>query len=76
MDMVLLKDSVNLDYNALINKDSKYTQEIFKLSYIDTILGPMVAIADEKNLYLLEFADRRGLEKEIERLRVKQKACF
>lgn len=49
---------------------------IFKLSYVDTVLGPMVAIADEKNLYLLEFADRRGLEKEIERLRIKQKAAI
>jgi len=37
--------------------------------WIDTPLGPMVSIVDENFLYLLEFADRRGLEREIERLR-------
>ena len=38
-------------------------------SWLDTPLGPMIAIVDENYLYLLEFVDRRGLEKEIERLR-------
>ena len=42
---------------------------ILKASWLDTRLGPMIAIADEKALYLLEFLDRRGLEREIERLR-------
>ncbi|MEI6147382.1 MAG: methylated-DNA--[protein]-cysteine S-methyltransferase [Methylococcales bacterium] len=37
-------------------------------SWLDTPLGPMVAIADESMLYLLEFASRKGLEKEFERL--------
>ena len=36
----------------------------------------MIAISDDKSLYLLEFADRRGLEKEIERLRHKQKSAI
>lgn len=40
-----------------------------KAAWLDTKLGPMVAIADEKSLYLLEFVDRRGLELEVERLR-------
>lgn len=40
-------------------------------SWIDTPLGPMLAIADEKALYLLEFINRRGLEKEVERFRKK-----
>ncbi|AFB23808.1 methylated-DNA--protein-cysteine methyltransferase [Rickettsia rickettsii str. Arizona] len=31
----------------------------------------MLAISDEKLLYLLEFVDRRGLERELERLRIK-----
>lgn len=48
-------------------------QDILKASWIDTPLGPMVAIATDKFLYLLEFVDRRGLEKEIERLRKKTK---
>ncbi|RUR13179.1 bifunctional transcriptional activator/DNA repair enzyme AdaA [Legionella sp. km772] len=40
-------------------------------AWIDTPLGPMIAIVDHSYLYLLEFIDRRGLENEIERLRVR-----
>lgn len=36
---------------------------MLKTSQIDTPLGPMVAIADDEVLYLLDFADRKGLEK-------------
>jgi AraC family transcriptional regulator of adaptative response/methylated-DNA-[protein]-cysteine methyltransferase len=45
-------------------------------SWLDTRLGPMIAIADEDALYLLEFVDRRGLEREVERLRQKMKAAI
>ena len=45
---------------------------VLKASWLDTPLGPMLAIADEKALYLLEFVERRGLEREIERLRAKK----
>lgn len=38
-------------------------------SWIDTNLGPMISIVDEDYLYLLEFVDRRGLEKEVETMR-------
>ena len=44
---------------------------LFKADWIDTPLGPMIAIGDEEALYLLEFVNRRGLEREIERLRQK-----
>jgi len=44
-----------------------------KACWIDTPLGPMLAVADDEALYLLEFVERRGLEKEIERLRKKMK---
>lgn len=47
-----------------------------KASWLDTRLGPMIAIADEEALYLLEFVDRRGLEREIERLRQKRKSAI
>ena len=50
--------------------------QILKASWLDTPLGPMVAIADEKALYLVEFVDRRGLEREIERLRQKTKSAI
>lgn len=45
------------------------TQNVLYAHWLDTRLGPMLAIADETVLYLLEFVDRRGLEREIERLR-------
>lgn len=45
-------------------------------SWLDTPLGPMIAIADDNVLYLLEFVDRRGLEREIERLRKQTKAAI
>ncbi|MBA4749602.1 MAG: bifunctional transcriptional activator/DNA repair protein Ada [Alphaproteobacteria bacterium] len=49
---------------------------LLKAAWIDTPLGPMMAISDEDALYLLEFVDRRGLEREIERLRQKTKAAI
>ena len=57
---------------------TKFDQQhtILKASWIDTKLGPMIAIADEASLYLLEFVDRRGLEREVERLRLKTKAAI
>ena len=36
--------------------------------WIDTALGPMVAVSDEKALYLLEFADRKALPTELKAL--------
>lgn len=48
---------------------------LLKAAWLDTPLGPMVAIGDEKYLYLLEFIDRRGLEREVERLRQKTKSA-
>lgn len=45
-----------------------------KSSYIDTPLGVMNAIADEKSLYFLEFSDHSGLEKKIEKLKLQVNA--
>lgn len=50
--------------------------KILNATWIDTKLGPMLAIADEQALYLLEFVDRRGLEREIERLRQRTKSAI
>ncbi len=47
---------------------------ILKSTLIDSPLGPMLAIGDEEELYLLEFIDRKGLKREIERLIVKTKS--
>ncbi|KPL58922.1 bifunctional transcriptional activator/DNA repair enzyme AdaA [Rossellomorea vietnamensis] len=49
---------------------------VLKTAWIDTKLGPMIGISDEKALYLLEFVDRRGLEREVERLRHKTKSAI
>ncbi len=43
---------------------------------LDTPLGSMLAISDEKLLYLLEFVDRRVLERAIERLRIKTESAI
>ncbi|MBX9621972.1 MAG: trifunctional transcriptional activator/DNA repair protein Ada/methylated-DNA--[protein]-cysteine S-methyltransferase [Alphaproteobacteria bacterium] len=47
-----------------------------KASWLDTRLGPMIAVGDEEALYLLEFVDRRGLEREVERLRKRTKSAI
>ncbi|MDG5471999.1 trifunctional transcriptional activator/DNA repair protein Ada/methylated-DNA--[protein]-cysteine S-methyltransferase [Jeotgalibacillus sp. ET6] len=49
--------------------------KILKASWIDTKLGSMLAIADDDALWLLEFVDRRGLEREVEKLRTKTKSA-
>lgn len=36
--------------------------------WIDTPLGAMLVLANDDGLYLLDFVDRRGLEREVERL--------
>jgi AraC family transcriptional regulator of adaptative response/methylated-DNA-[protein]-cysteine methyltransferase len=51
-------------------------RKILKASWLDTKLGPMIAIADDEALYLLEFVDRRGLEREVERLRERTKSAI
>ncbi len=49
--------------------------QILKAAWLDTTLGPMIAIADEEGLYLLEFIDRRGLEREVETFKKRLKAA-
>jgi AraC family transcriptional regulator of adaptative response/methylated-DNA-[protein]-cysteine methyltransferase len=45
-----------------------------KTIQIKTPLGPMVAVADEKALHFLGFVDGRGVERELEALRKRQKS--
>lgn len=65
-------------FSRLIGTAPSKSENSFILyaSWIDTKLGPMLAIASESALYLLEFVDRRGLEREIERLKRKTKAVI
>ncbi len=41
--------------------------------WLETPLGPMLAIADDGGIHVLDFVNRRGLEREIGRLRVRNK---
>ncbi|MBP1047544.1 bifunctional transcriptional activator/DNA repair protein Ada [Enterococcus sp. BWM-S5] len=58
-------------FTKIMGRKPKQSKELKVLSadWIDTELGPMMSVADDDYLYLLEFVDRRGLEREIERLR-------
>lgn len=49
---------------------------MLKTRPLETKLGSMVAISDDEALYLLEFAECRGLEREIERLKEKTKSLI
>ncbi len=44
---------------------------MLKSKKFDSPIGPMIAIADDQALYLLEFVERKGLDPEIERLEQK-----
>jgi AraC family transcriptional regulator of adaptative response/methylated-DNA-[protein]-cysteine methyltransferase len=55
---------------------TKGKQHTLCAEWIDTKLGPMIAMADDNALWLLEFTDRRGLEREIERMRKTQKIAI
>lgn len=52
------------------NNDEKYLLAL-TAAWLETPLGPMLAVGDEKLLYLLEFIDCKGLAHEINRLRQK-----
>lgn len=47
---------------------------ILKSAQFDSPLGPILAIANDEALYLLEFVDARGVAREVENLRLKTKA--
>lgn len=51
-------------------------KEEFYQALLDTPLGPMLAISDDDTLYLLEFVDRSGLEREVESLKSRTKAVI
>lgn len=50
--------------------------QLLTASWLDTPLGPMIAIADENSLYLLEFVEGKKLERNIEDLRLKTKSTI
>lgn len=70
------RDAFSKIIGSAPSKAQGHSQLILKTSWIDTLLGPMIAIGDDESLYLLEFADRRGIMKEIEQLRLKKKTAI
>lgn len=52
------------------------SRNYFFSRWIDTPIGPMLAIANSEGLALLEFVDRRGLENEIKRLCYRHKCTI
>ncbi|SLC86236.1 O-6-methylguanine DNA methyltransferase [Mycobacteroides abscessus subsp. abscessus] len=56
------------------NPPKKTTISIINANILSTPIGRMISLSDSNYLYLLEFMDRRGLEKEIEKLRNKHNA--
>lgn len=50
--------------------------EVLKVSWFDTRLGIMIAVSDDKGIYLLEFADIPSLERKLERLRFKARSAI
>lgn len=69
----MLKNTISKIMSATSNK---VQVNVLKSAWLETPLGPMVVIADEEGLYLLEFLERRGLEREIERLRERKSAAI
>ncbi len=49
---------------------------MLRADHIATPLGPMIAVCDKQALHLLEFADRKALPKELQRLRQHSKASI
>lgn len=56
------------------NPPKKTAISIINAHIFSTPLDNMISLTDAKYLYLLEFLDRRGLEREIEKLRIKHNA--
>jgi AraC family transcriptional regulator, regulatory protein of adaptative response / methylated-DNA-[protein]-cysteine methyltransferase len=60
-------------FNRLLGTAPSRSQAVDCLyaHWIETPLGPMLALADDRGLALLEFVDRRGLERELQTLQKK-----
>ena len=62
-------------FTKIMGNPAKKTKiKVIYSCFIYTPIGRMISLSDKNYLYLLEFVDRRGLEKEIEKLRNKHNA--
>jgi AraC family transcriptional regulator of adaptative response/methylated-DNA-[protein]-cysteine methyltransferase len=70
-----MKQQISLTDSDIISKIMADTI-ILNACYIDTPLGQMIALADERSLYFLDFADRADINKKIERLKKRAHALI
>lgn len=52
------------------------SQDPLFIDWIDTPLGPMIAICDEAHLYMLEFTIRKNMQRQLERVSKYQKRAI
>ena len=62
--------------NIMGTAPNKKESQALYADWLETPLGSMIAMGDETHLYLLEFVDRRGLEREIEKMRTRLKSSI
>lgn len=67
---------IDVFLNQMQALSSIYQHKALKTSFIKTPLGSMIAIADEKALFLLEFLKSKGLESNILRLQKATQSCL
>ncbi len=51
-------------------------RELLKADWLETPIGPMLAVADDTSLHLLEFFDRKALPAELTRIRTRTRAAI
>ncbi|EUJ28507.1 methylated-DNA--protein-cysteine methyltransferase [Listeria floridensis FSL S10-1187] len=62
-------------FTKIMGNPPKHTDvTLMSAKVIATPIGRMLSLTDGERLYLLEFMDRRGLEREIEKLRIRYNA--
>ncbi|MBI1359682.1 MAG: methylated-DNA--[protein]-cysteine S-methyltransferase [Alphaproteobacteria bacterium] len=61
------REAFSREFGEAPNKARKAVS--FAMDWIDTPLGPMLAIADDKSLHMLEFAERKTLQSHVDRYR-------
>lgn len=67
---------MNAIINTICTSLALKGQKVLKAACFETPLGPMLAISDEVDLYLVEFVGTRHLEREVERLKKHTRAVI
>jgi AraC family transcriptional regulator of adaptative response/methylated-DNA-[protein]-cysteine methyltransferase len=61
------REAFSREFGEAPNKARKAVT--FAMDWIDTPIGPMLAIADDKQLHMLEFVERKSLQHHVDRYR-------